>query len=371
MRIALLAPLVSPIAPPFLGGAQAILYDLARSLTDHGHDVTLYAAAGSDIPGVQRVSTGIDSATLAGYQVQPQQVSRSTQRPEETPMARAFAHIYDLIARNAAEYDLVHAHAWDWAAFAYARRQPLPVVHTLHLPALDPLILDALASTAPAHGAPVRLVTVSRACAATYAPSARIDAVIYNGVDVDRMPANLIWGATYYLLYAGRISPEKGVFDAIRIATRAKRPLVIAGPIYDQAYFDERVTPYLDRADTGVTYYGAVARERLWDLMANAEAQLCPIQWDEPFGLTACEAQATGTPVIGYTRGGLREVVDSGRTGWLVAPGQVDQAAEAVGQAQTLDRHACREWIERRFRLDAMTEAYLRFYDETLGMSRV
>lgn len=371
MRIALLAPLVSPIAPPFLGGAQVMLYDLALSLNDRGHDVTLYAADGSDVPGVRMVYTGIDPAALASYQVQPQQAASPASRPDETPMARAFAHIYDLIARNAAEHDLVHAHAYDWAAFAYARRQPLPVVHTLHLPALDPQILDALASPAPHQSAPVRLVTVSRSCALTYAPRAHIDAVIYNGVDTDRMPSNLVWGATYYLLYAGRISPEKGVFDAIRIASRAKRPLIIAGPIYDQAYFDERVTPTLDRAGSGVTYFGAVARERLWDLMANAEALLCPIQWDEPFGLTACEAQATGTPVIGYARGGLREIVDSGRTGWLVAPGHVDDAAEAVAQTRTLDRQACREWIERRLSLRAMTDAYLRFYDETLSMSRV
>jgi len=371
MRIALLAPLVSPIAPPFLGGAQAILYDLAQSLNDHGHDVTLYAADGSDVPGVRVVHTGIDPAALASYQVQPQQAAASPTNPDATPIARAFAHIYDLVARNAAQHDIVHAHAYDWAAFAYARRQPLPVVHTLHLPALDPQILDALASPAPEHAPPVRLVTVSRSCAETYAPHVRIDAVIYNGVDTGRMPANLIWGATYYLLYAGRISPEKGVFDAIRIASRAKRSLIIAGPIYDQAYFDERVVPSLDRTDTGVTYFGAVTRERLWDLMANAEALLCPIQWDEPFGLTACEAQATGTPVIGYARGGLREVVDSGRTGWLVAPGRVDQAAEAVGQAQRLDRQLCREWIERRFSLDMMTEAYLRFYDETLHTTRV
>jgi UDP-glucose:tetrahydrobiopterin glucosyltransferase len=371
MRIALLAPLVSPIAPPFLGGAQSMLYDLAMALTDRGHDVTLYAADGSDIPGVRVIPTGVDSATLARYQVQPQQAPVATIRPDETPMARAFARIYDLIARNAAGHDIVHAHAYDWAAFAYARRQPLPVVHTLHLPALDPQILAALAAPAPESAAPIRLVTVSRACAETYAPRTRIDAVIYNGVDTDRMPANLVWGATYYLLYAGRISPEKGVFDAIRIAGRAKRPLLIAGPIYNQAYFDERVAPYLDRADARVSYFGAVPRERLWDLMASAEALLSPIQWDEPFGLAACEAQATGTPVIGYARGGLREVVDSGRTGWLVAPGHVDAAVEAVEQAQTLDRMACREWAERHFSLRAMTDAYVRFYDETLGMSRV
>jgi glycosyltransferase involved in cell wall biosynthesis len=371
MRIALLAPLVSPLAPPFLGGAQAMLYDLALSLNDRGHDVTLYAADGSDVPGVRMVPTGVDSAALARYLVQPQQTLSTMEQPDETPVARAFAHVYDLIARNAAKHDLLHAHAYDWAAYAYARRQPLPVVHTLHLPALDQQILDALASPAPQDSALLRLVTVSRSCAETYAPRVHIDAVIYNGVDVDRMPANIVWGATYYLLYAGRISPEKGVFDAIRIASRAKRPLIIAGPIYDQAYFDERVAPSLDRAETGVTYFGAVTRERLSDLMANAEALLCPVQWDEPFGLTACEAQATGTPVIGYARGGLREVVDSGRTGWLVAPGHVDQAAEAVAQTRSLDRQACRDWVERRFSLDAMTDAYLRFYAETLSLSRV
>jgi glycosyltransferase involved in cell wall biosynthesis len=373
MRIALLAPLVSPLAPPFLGGAQAMLYDLAQSLNDRGHEVTLYAANGSDIPGVRVVPTGIDPAALASFLVRPQQAASSLARPDQTPLAQAFAHVYDLIARNAAEHDIIHAHAYDWAAFAYARRQPLPVVHTLHLPALDPLILDALTAPLPERAAPVRLVTVSRACAETYTPRARIDAVIYNGVDTDRMPANLVWGATYYLLYAGRISPEKGVFDAIRIANRAKRSLIIAGPIYDQTYFDERVAPSLDRsgAGAGVTYFGAVTRERLWDLMANAEALLCPVQWDEPFGLTACEAQATGTPVIGYARGGLREIVDSGRTGWLVAPGQVEQAAEAVGQAQTLDRQSCHDWVARHFSLGAMTDAYLRFYSETLSMSRV
>ncbi len=147
MRIALLAPLVSPIAPPFLGGAQTMLYDLAQNLNDHGHDVTLYAADGSDVPGVHMVHTGIDSAALASYQVQPQQTAASPARPDDTPIARAFAHVYDLLARNATQHDIVHAHAYDWAAFAYARRQPLPIVHTLHLPALDPLILDVLVSS--------------------------------------------------------------------------------------------------------------------------------------------------------------------------------------------------------------------------------
>src|SRR5262245_28474561 len=251
MRIALLAPLVSPLAPPFLGGAQAMLYDLAQSLNDRGHEVTLYAADGSDVPGVRVIPTGVDSAALASFLVRPQQAASNPARLDETPIAQAFAHVYDLIARNATQHDIVHAHAYDWAAFAYARHQPLAVVHTLHLPALDPLILDTLASPAPEHAAPVRLVTVSRSCAETYAPRVRIDAVIYNGVDIDRMPANLVWGATYYLLYAGRISPEKGVFDAIRIANRAKRPLIIAGPIYDQAYFDERVLPALDRSGVG------------------------------------------------------------------------------------------------------------------------
>ncbi len=397
MRIALLAPLVSPLAPPFLGGAQAVLYDLAAGLAQRGHDVTLYAADGSRIPGVRIISTGIDSSELAAERFRPIHPAADTRSDTSqsgnagdsdranTPLARAFAHVYDLLAAHAGEHDLLHAHAYDWAAFMYGTRVPLPVVHTLHLPNLDPAIGAALAALAPASLAPadlplsrrerrsggeVHLATVSHACAATYAATCRIEAVLYNGIELERIPFRAEArepAAERYLLVAGRISPEKGTADALAIAERAGRHLVIVGGVYDKAYHSKQVAPRLEWLGSCASYVGEVARERLWELMAGAEAVLCPAYWDEPFGLVPCEAQATGTPVIAYARGGLREVVADARTGWLVAPGDVAAAADAVQRLGALDRRACRSWVEQRFSLAAMLDAHERFYATVLG----
>jgi UDP-glucose:tetrahydrobiopterin glucosyltransferase len=413
VRIALLAPLVSPLAPPFLGGAQALLYDLAAGLASRGHDVTLYAADGSHVPGVRIVPTGIDSAHLAMGRFRPAANASLREMITDsdlanTPLARAFARAYDLIAAHAGEHDLLHAHAYDWAAFALSAELPLPVIHTLHLPNLDPAIANALAALAPAQSAisparrpteadsgshrttdggaglqaasvaprsfmagsaanqyKVHLATVSHACAATYAGTCRIEAVLYNGIALERIPFRaepVEPPAGRYLLFAGRISPEKGAADAIAIAERAGRHLLIAGSVYDEVYYAERIAPLLDRPGGHISYVGELSRERLWELMAGAEALLCPVHWDEPFGLVACEAQATGTPVIAYARGGLREVVADGHTGWLVAPGDVAAAAEAARRVGALNRRACRAWVEERFSLAAMLDAHERFY---------
>jgi glycosyltransferase involved in cell wall biosynthesis len=213
----------------------------------------------------------------------------------------------------------------------------------------------------------VHLATVSRACAATYAGTCRIETVLYNGIAVERIPFRSRPVNPLYLLCAGRISPEKGTADAMAIAERAGRHLVIAGGVYDTAYYAERVAPRLDEPDGRATYVGEVGRERLWELMAGAEAVLCPVAWEEPFGLVACEAQATGTPVIAYARGALGEVVADGRTGRLVPPGDVAAAAEAVRRVGALDRRGIRAWVERRFGLAAMLDAHENYYASVLG----
>ncbi|MGZ6392244.1 MAG: glycosyltransferase, partial [Ktedonobacterales bacterium] len=196
MRIALLAPLISAIAPPFLGGSQALLADLAIGLAARGHDVTLYAADGSDVPGVRLVQLGIDPATLRPARFMETPADRLLDTPpvseDDDDLARsteAFLRAYRVIAAHASEHDLVHAHAYDWPALVLASLQPLPVVHTLHLPAVDTRINRALATLAPrTTHTPTRIVTVSHACAATYASTCRIDAVIYNGIETSRIP---------------------------------------------------------------------------------------------------------------------------------------------------------------------------------------
>ncbi len=280
----------------------------------------------------------------------------------------AFLRAYRAIAEHSDQYDLVHSHAYDAPAFAYSSIQPLPVLHTLHLPALDESIRALLAVVAPPKSAgETRLVTVSSACAATYLPYCRVDAVIYNGVPVNDIPYAAAPATEGYLLFAGRISPEKGTLDALDIARRAGKRLILAGGIYDRDYYEQCIEPTLLARQADTTYLGQVPRQQLWQLMAAAEALLVPSYWDEPFGLVAAEAQAAGTPVIGYARGGLREVVADGVTGRLVAPGDLDQAVEAVEQLGSLDRAGCREWVAKHFSLDSMLDAYLEFYAGMLG----
>jgi len=209
-------------------------------------------------------------------------------------------------------------------------------------------------------------VTVSQACAVTYAPYCRIEAVIYNGIDVARIPFGATADAEGYVLYAGRITPEKGVEDALEIARYTDRPLLLAGGVYDRAYYDDRIAPLLVASGGRARYLGQVTRERLWELMAGAVAVLCPSHWAEPFGLVACEAQAAGAPVVAYARGGLAEVVADGETGYLVALGDYAAAVAAIDRAPTLDRAACRTHVATRFGLSRMLADYEAHYARML-----
>lgn len=377
LRLALLAPLVAPIAPPYLGGAQALLRDLVAGLAARGHSVTLYATRGSQVPGARTIDLGISADAFHGARVQVTTDGQSASSHEALDatffaQADAFLRMALHIAGHADEYDLVHAHAYDWPAFAFGALLPLPVLQTLHAPATSRAIsttLRTLAADAPN----TRLSTVSRACAATYAPDVAIDTIVANGVDLAAIPFGPRPDANPepYLLFAGRMAPEKGVVDALAIAARAGRRILVAGASYDDAYFTGQVRPALDTLEAAgrAEYLGVVPRERLWRLMAGAEAVLCPIQWEEPFGLVACEAQAAGAPVIGYARGALPDVVADGVTGYLVPPGDLDAVVAAVARVGGLDRAACRAHIAERFSLEAMLDGYERVYSEMLATS--
>lgn len=367
LRIALLAPLVSPIRQPYLGGAQALVRDLALVLARRGHAVTLYATAGSDpnlLPGVRLIQLEIEASEL-----RPGDFSRGRHEPapsDDFAMEAAFNAAFSAIAARASEHDLIHAHAYDRPAFTRGASQPLPIAHTLHMPNLHTNISETLAALAPAGqpraGSQAWLLTVSQWCATTYADTCRIDAVIPNGVDLDAIPFGARAADPPYLLFAGRITPEKGAADAIAIARAAGYRLVIVGGIYDQDYFSQHIQPLLAAEPETIQFLGPAPHERVWSLMAGATAVLVPSQWEEPFGLVACEAQAAGAPVIGYARGGLRDIVASGETGVLVSPGDVVAASNAIGLAPGMSRRACRERVAARFTIERMAEAHERLY---------
>lgn len=362
MRIALVAPLVSTISQPYIGGSQAMLADLARGLSQRGHAVTLFAREGSWVEDVTIESIAVPTT------VQPTLFSTSEQTSTTDAgffaQANLFLDLFLQLERRADEFDLIHAHAFDWPAYACsALVRALPVVHTLHLPAISGEINELL-RTFDRQGHRLTLLTVSQSCARTYAPFTPIDYVVHNGLDVEAIPFQAVVAQDAPLLFAGRIAPEKGVEAAIEIAERANAPLLIVGGIYDRDYFQRRVLPRLTRARTHMSYIGQVVRQELWRLMGQAAALLCPIAWDEPFGLAPVEAMATGTPVIAFRRGAMAEIIQHGSTGFLVEPDACVQAAALVEKLADISRTFCRTYVAEHFTLAKMLDEHERIYQD-------
>jgi glycosyltransferase involved in cell wall biosynthesis len=166
-------------------------------------------------------------------------------------------------------------------------------------------------------------------------------------------------------LFAGRLSPEKGVAEAIDIARAAGMSIQVYGDVYDPAYSRDQIDPR--RSLPGVAVHDGVPRTALWEAMAEAAVVVYPARWDEPFGMAAAEAQACGTPVVAFRRGGLSEVIMNGVTGFLVPPDDLRAAAEAVRAAVGLSRSACREHAERQLDLQLTLDAHERLYQRVAG----
>lgn len=361
MKIALVAPLVSVIAEPYLGGAQALVADLARGLARRGHSVTLFARAGSFIPGVHIEQIAVPES------VRPADFSDLSHETRADvgffAQANLFLELFLHLRRREGEFDVIHAHAYDWPAFTCsALIQAIPVIHTLHLQAISPGINAAL-HVLHGQGHPLTLTTVSHACAASYADYTPIDHVIYNGIDAAAIPFAPDAAPDAPLLFAGRIAPEKGVEAAITIAERAGRRLLIAGGIYDQRYYDQRIAPRLREAGERVTYLGHMEHEAVWKLMGQSSGLLFPGEWDEPFGLAAVEAMAAGTPVIAFRSGAVPEIIRDGETGFIVDPGDITRAAALVERLPAISRARCREHTETNFGFERMIEEYERVYN--------
>jgi len=363
----LIAPLVTPIGPPFLGGAQALLHDLALGLAGRSHEVTLFAAKGS------RFEDGID-AELAGkvrlveVPVEPGELSPADFQAADSAepgIERAFRRQGELFLEilldiNHAKpaFDVAHAHAFDWPVFALGPLSNVPVVHTVHLPSVDRHINAIIRATYEKTGRS-RVVTVSHACAATYAADFPVERVIHNGIDTSRIPLGP--GDGGFLLFAGRMSPEKGADLAVDIARRAGKKLVLAGGIYDARFFEEKIAPML-KVDTNLSYVGMLDRRELYRVMGRAQGLLFMSRWEEPFGLVLVESLAAGTPVIAWHRGAAPEIISEGETGFVVPFLDVEDAAQKVGRLPELDRLEGRRQVEARFSFDRMVNAYVDYY---------
>jgi glycosyltransferase involved in cell wall biosynthesis len=367
MKIALMAPLVSAIREPQRGGSQAFVSDLARGLARRGHDVHVYAASGSQIPGVEVIDTGIDPGSLAGTLYRafgppaggPAGAGPAAAAAAAAAADSAFAAAYR--AMRGTRYDVIHNHAFDAPAVRLAAGLHAPVVHTLHLPP-DRAVSAALRQ-AGRPGRPPAVAAVSAFQARAWRRVVPVDAILPPYPPTGVIPWSAAAGPG--ALFAGRLSPEKGAAEAIDIARAAGVPVDVYGDVYDPGYSRERIEPR--RGWPGVSVHRGVPRASLWQAMGRAAVVLCPAGWDEPFGLVAAEAQACGTPVVAFRRGGLSEVIMDGVTGFLVPPGDIRAAAEAVSGAAAISRPACRKHAAGQLDLELSLDAHERLYRRVAG----
>jgi glycosyltransferase involved in cell wall biosynthesis len=258
------------------------------------------------------------------------------------------AHCFE----RAAEFDLIHNH-FDFLPLTYSRLVDTPLLTTIH-GFSSPKILPVYVEYADRSF----YVSISDA---DRAPELSYVATVHHGIDLAELTLRQTPGKD--LVFFGRIHADKGVAEAIEIARRAERKLVIAGIIQDPAYFAREVEPHVD--GQSVSYVGPVGPEERDRRLGEAWALLHPIRFEEPFGLSVVEAMACGTPVIAFRRGSMPEVIRDGVTGFLVE--SVEEAAAAVARINELERRACRRWVEERFSQRRMVDGYLEVYGRILS----
>jgi glycosyltransferase involved in cell wall biosynthesis len=335
MKIAMLAPIAWRTPPRHYGPWEWVVSMLTEGLVRRGVDVTLYATA--------------DSLTKAGLKsVVPRAWSED---PELDPKVWECLHI-SAVFEEAAAYDLIHNH-FDFLPLSYSGLVDTPVVSTIHgfsSPKIVPVYQK--------YNGRVHYVAISES---DRHPDLNYSATIHHGIPVEQYPYRET--PERYLLFFGRIHHDKGVYESIRLAKQAGLPLIIAGIIQDQIYFDQYVKPYLDEEQ--VRYIGPIGPEEKGAMLGGALALLHLINFDEPFGLSVAESMACGTPVIAFNRGSMPELIRDGETGFLVD--DLDQARAAITRLKTIDRKNCRRHVEANFTDDLMVDRYLEVYKEILG----
>jgi glycosyltransferase involved in cell wall biosynthesis len=329
-RIAVLAPISWRVPPRHYGPWEQFASLLTEGLVARGVEVTLFATADS-----------ITSAHLAAV------VSRGySESPGADAKVVECLHIASLFER-AAEFDLIH-NSFDFLPLTYSGLVDTPVLTTIH-----GLSSESILPVYRRYNATTAYVAISEA---DRHPSLDYLATIHHGIDTDAFSLHPAPGG--YLLFFGRIHPDKGTAEAIEIAAGSGRPLLIAGIVQDQQYFDERVAPHLD--GERVSFIGAATAELRSQILGGADALLHPIGFDEPFGYSVVEAMACGTPVVAFERGSMAELIDEGVTGFLVE--DVAGAIAAVERVSHLDRGAIRKRTVDRFGVARMVDAYLDAY---------
>jgi len=338
MKIAVLSPVAWRTPPRHYGPWEQMASNLTEGLVAQGLDVTLFAT------GDSLTSGNLDAVIEMGYE---------EDRSLDAKVVECL-HISNLMER-ASEFDLIHNH-YDFLPLSYSKLTKTPFITTIHGFSSEKILPVYQKYNANGH-----YVSISDS---NRHPSLEYLATVYNGLEVKNFNFNPT--PEEYLLFFGRIHPDKGTAEAIDIAIQSNRRLLIAGIIQDQQYYNERIAP---RLNADIVYVGSAGPDQRNELLSNAAALLHPINFEEPFGLSVAEAMLCGTPVIAFSKGSMPELIAHERTGFLVS--NVDEAAEAVGFISSINRQECRTWAAEKFSKEKMVADYLSLYHHILKTDHI
>ena len=334
MKIAVLSPIAWRTPPRHYGPWEQIASNIAEGLVEEGIDLTLFATGDSITSGK------LDAVVPTGYE----------ENREQDAKVLECLHISNLMEK-AGNFDLIHNH-FDFLPLTYSRLIKTPIVTTIHGFSSQRIIPVYKKYNSTSH-----YISISNADR-----SAELDylATVYNGIKVSDFTFND--SPDDYLLFLGRIHPDKGTAEAIEIAKRSKSRLLIAGIIQDADYFKEKIEPFLN---DDIVFIGHAGPHKRNELLNNASALLHPINFNEPFGLSVAEAMLCGTPTIAFNKGSMPELIQHNENGFLV--NTINEAVEAVNNITRIKRKNCHIIAKSRFSQDTMVKDYIQVYKQILN----
>jgi glycosyltransferase involved in cell wall biosynthesis len=340
MKIAQISPVAERVPPKKYGGTERIVYVLTEELVRRGHDVTLFASG--------------DSITTAKLKSVYPKSTREAKLVDVYGTNIWTLYNIGLAYQMQEEFDIIHDHN-SFLSLPTANLSRTPVVMTLH-GIITPDVRKIFNTLRNPY-----IVTISDAQSYP-APGLNYAGTVYNGLDMEKFPFSKDHDG--YLLFVGRICMEKGTHLAIETAQQLNLPLIIAGKVeqVDKAYFHEYVEW---RLSDDIRWVGEVDETERNKLMSRAMCVLHPITWREPFGLVLIEAMACGAPVVAIDKGSIPEIIENGKTGFVVQ--DIEGMLDAVSNISTIDRTYCRTYALEQFNVSRMTDRYEDIYRTILA----
>lgn len=352
MKLLLVSTPVGPLGTGLGGGVELSLYNIAQEMIRLGHQIKIVAPSGSTW----------DNLPLVQISGKVQIIAQSQQRTDAVTMPEnsLLANMWDYARQVQADYDLIVNFAYDWLPFYLTPFFTKPIAHFVSMGSLSNALDQIIVQVAKQFPGTIGFYTPSQA--ATFP---QINPPIYylsSGIDLslyqfcDRPKQQLAW--------LGRISPEKGLEDAVAAAEITKIPLYIMGKIQDESYWQKICQDYPNNI---FEYLGFLSTNKMQQILRECQALLMTPRWVEAFGNVAIESLACGVPVISYRRGGPAEIIQDGKTGFLVEPDSVIALVNATYRLSEINRQDCRASALSEFSLEALGSRFEKWFQEILN----